>query len=132
MATLDLQNHAFDGLVTDALEHLWDFSHLGNHPLAELESVKRQTSGSPDLTHLDAGRALSDLLQAAIEDLKPVKKQRKFSRERTFSTILYKAYVEGIPNKQIAESLGIAERTLYRYKTRAIRVVAHILRDWDG
>jgi hypothetical protein len=131
MATLDLEGVKFDRLVADALEHLWDFSYLGKHPLAELQSVKRQTSGSSDSTHLDAGRALSDLLQAAIEDLKPAKRQREISRERFFSTVLFQAYIEGIPNKQIAGSFRVGERTLYRYKAKAVRVVAQLLRDWE-
>jgi hypothetical protein len=132
MATLDVESVKFDSLVADALEHLWDFSYLGNHALVELEIVKRQAVRSSDSTHLDEGRALSDLLQAAIEDLKPAKRQRDISRERMFSTILYQAYVEGIPNTQIAEVLNIGERTFYRYKRKAIRVVAQLLRDWEG
>jgi hypothetical protein len=132
MVASSLEGPEFDRLVADALEHLWDFSYLGKHPLAELQSVKSQIPLPNGLTHLDKGRALSDLLQSAIENLKPAKRQRDVSRERTFSTILYRAYVEGIPNRQIAGSLHIGVRTMYRYKSKAIRVVAQILRDWEG
>jgi hypothetical protein len=130
MATLDPEDAGFDGLVVDVLEHLWDFSYLGKHRLAGLQSVKRQILQN-DSTHLDEGRALSEILQAAIDDLKPAKRQRDFSRERMFSTILYQAYIEIIPNAQIARSLHIGVRTLYRHKAKAIRVVAQLLRDWE-
>jgi hypothetical protein len=131
MVALRLEGPEFDRLVGDALEHLWDFSYLGKHPLVELQSVKSQIPLPNGWTHLDRGRALSDLLQAAIEDLKPVKRQRDVSRERMFATILYRAYVEGIPNQQIAALLHVGDRTMYRYKRRAIRVVAQLLRDWE-
>jgi DNA-directed RNA polymerase specialized sigma subunit len=48
-----------------------------------------------------------------------------------FSAILHQAYVEGIPNTRIGEALNIGERTLCRYKRKAIRVVAQLLREWE-
>ncbi len=131
MAGMDLEGPEFDGLVADALEHLWDFSHLGNHPLAQLRTVARTAKHSSDPTHLDRGRALCDLLVTAIEQPKPAKRQRDFSREKMFATILYRAYVEGVPNQEIAEGLNIGDRTFYRYKAGAIRVVAQLLREWE-
>lgn len=132
MAAIDLDGPEFDGMVADALEHLWDFSYLGSHPLAGLESVTRAVARAVDPSHLDRGRALCDLLVRAMDQLKPGKRQRDISRERMFSIILSRAYIDGIPNKQIAESLNIGDRTFYRYKANAIRVVARLLRDWEG
>lgn len=132
MAAIDLDSPEFDGLVADALEHLWDFSYLGSHPLARLESVTRIAARSVKPSHLDQGRALNDLLVKAIDQLKPGKRQRDISRERMFWIILSRTYIDGIPNKEITESLNIGDRTFYRYKANAIRVVARLLRDWEG
>ncbi len=129
--TLDHNNDDFAKQVADALEHLWDYSYLGQHPLAQLNSVKRRLRHRSDVSHVDLGRATSEVLQEAIENLKPSNGQRDFSREKHFYTILTKAYLDGMENRTIAASLSIGERTLYRYNFKAIRVIAQILKDWE-
>lgn len=131
MENLDFTDQGFEKQVADALKHLWDYSYLGKHPLARLNAVRRRMHNRSEVSHVDVGRAVSDLLQAAIGNMKPTNDQGEFSRERYYHTILTKAYVEGTENKAIADSLNIGERTLYRYCTRAVQVVAQILRDWE-
>jgi hypothetical protein len=131
MPLTDLDKRKFEELVADALEHFWDYAYLGAHPLAELESVKQRVFSSVRRNHVETGRALNGVLRDAIETLKSDEKCYGFSREKHYHTILYKAYVESVRNKDIASSLHIGERTLYRYSTKAIQVVSKILMDWE-
>ncbi len=127
----DLSDRDFKKQVADALKHLWDFSYLGTHPLAQLKSVKRRLRNRYQATHVVVGRTVSEVLRAAIEDLKPIDEQRDFSREKHYYSILTMAYVEGVQNKAIADSLNIGERTLYRYTAKAVQCVSQILRELD-
>ena len=131
MALAGMETREFEKLVANALEHLWDFAYLGKHPLANLRSVQSRALHRNGLSYLDTGRALSDVLQAAIESLKLCTQQEELSRERHYYTILHQAYVECVQNKMIARSLDMGERTLYRYSTKAIQAVAQILHDWE-
>src|SRR5438045_8790240 len=55
-------------LVEEALEHLWDYSYLGSHPLASLRLTRRYlANGKGHETHIDRGMAVSRLLQDAIQ-----------------------------------------------------------------
>lgn len=67
-------------LVSEALEHFWDYAYLGNHPLAELQCV-RQLLASPTSSHLEKGRALSSLLRRAIQTLEPSAERQRRSDE---------------------------------------------------
>ncbi len=129
---LDLNPAEFERRVADALEHLWDFSYLGKHPLAQLSIVKRRLLTKTAGSNLATGRTVSEVLRVAIETLKPTGDQLNFSREKHYYTILTQAYVEAIPNKTIANSICVGERTLYRYSIKAIQALARILRDWEA
>ena len=131
-ASTDMSRREFDRLVAGGLEHLWDFSYLGKHPLSQLSIVKQRLPQELHHSHLDAGRAVSEILRDAIEALKPIEGQKNFSREKHYYTILVKAYVESIPNKTIAKSINMGERTLYRYSIKAIQASAQVLWDWDA
>ena len=87
MALEDVETREFERLVADALEHLWDFAYLGKHPLTGLRSVQRRTPQRNGLSYLDNGRALSDLLQAAIESLRPCPQQEELSHEKYYYSI---------------------------------------------
>ncbi len=129
---VDVNDRQFESRVAGALEHLWDFSYLGKHPLSKLKIVKQRLAQQAHSIHLDTGRAVSEILRAAIETLKPTDGQSDFSREKHYYTILTKAYVEGVANRLVAESIHVGERTLYRYNIKAIQAVAQILRDWEA
>src|SRR5713226_1446772 len=70
-ASTDMSRREFDRLVAEGLEHLWDFSYLGKHPLSQLSIVKQRLPQMLHHSHLDAGRAVSEILRHAIEALKP-------------------------------------------------------------
>jgi hypothetical protein len=127
-----LNSPDFGEMLEDALEHLWEFSYLGQSPLARLKSVNRALPQDSPWSHVDRGRALHTILQEAIEQLKPTEQQLNLSREAAYYPILHRAYVEGVDNKAIAQTAGISLRTFYRQRTEAIRAVAQILRDWES
>lgn len=117
-------------LVPDAMEHLYDFSYLGTHPLAHLRVVATMTSHDhTPLTHVDRGRSLSKALQAAIDELKPDNEPAMVGSETRFYTLLYQAYHEGKENHEVALDLSISDRTFYRERLRALRALAQIV--WD-
>ncbi len=117
-------------LVPDAVEHLYDYSYLGTHPLAHLRVVATMTTHDHmPLTHVDRGRALSKALQAAIAELKPDDEPANGRRETRFYTLLYDAYHEGKENREVAIALSISERTFYRERRRALQALAQIV--WD-
>lgn len=114
----------------DAVEHLYDFSYLGTHPLAALRIVAAANihDHTPS-THIDRGRALSKVLQVAIDELSPTGEPANVSRESRFFALLFQAYREGKENREIAITLSISERTFYRERLRALHALAQIL--WD-
>jgi len=119
-----------DRLAPDALHHLYDFSYLGTHPLAHLRVVARMTAHDhPPLTHVDHGRALSKVLQIAIDELKPTGEPANVGHETRFYAILYQEYREGKQNREIALNLSVSERTFYRDRRRALHALAQIV--WD-
>jgi hypothetical protein len=128
---LSVSDQEFDAWVSDALERLWDFHYLGNHPLAKLNRVEEQLTGKHARSHLDRGKILSEVLQAAIEALRPSKAPRGHSNESRYYPILYYAYVETEENQSIARRLDISERTFYRELPKAIHVIAQVLHDWE-
>ena len=129
---MDMYSNEMENWVADALEHLYDFSYLGTHPLANLRVVdKTLVRDQTPLTHVDRGRALSKVLQIAIDELKPVDKPDDVGREARFYSILYEAYRQGKENQDIALRLSISERTFYRDRRRALQAVAQVLRDME-
>jgi hypothetical protein len=119
-----------DKWLADALEHMYDYSYLGTHPLAHLNVVDRFVihDQSP-LTHVDRGRAVSRLLQAAIAELARTGEPSNVGRESRYYAILYQEYQEGRENREIALNLSISERTFYRERKRALRSLAQVV--WD-
>ena len=89
--------------LPDALEHLYDYSYLGTHPLSQLRCVARLiVRDQTPLTHVDRGRALSRALQIAIDELKPEDEPANVGHEKRFYAILNQKYREGRENREIA------------------------------
>jgi len=132
MTPIDLDSPEFMSLIADALEHIWDFSYLGKHPLTKLNTVIEQMPRKTRISHIDYGRALGEVLQAAIESIKPADKKKHWSWEARYYAVLLKTYLEGDNNRAVAHSLGISERTLYRYRVKAIRLVTEVVHDWES
>ena|SRR5437762_3171958 len=118
-------------LVEEALEHLWDYSYLGAHPLASRPFTRSYlANGKGRETHIDRGMALSRLLQDAIQKLKALQLRKPSSEARLYD-ILYQAYVEGEKNPDVARRLDISERTFYRERRRAIVVLTSVLAEME-
>lgn len=117
-------------MVEDALRHLYDYAYLGEQELAQLGAVRQHLGQVEVVTHLDQGRALSQLLIDVIEKLRPPGPEpTELSREWIQYTILNDAYVLGEPNRDIMNKLYISESTFNRARRRAVRGVARAIEE---
>jgi hypothetical protein len=112
----------FVRIVEDALRHLTDTIALGGSPLAEKMSLN---GGS----QIERGKQLQGLLIQAIESLKPAEKRPPEPLPRVWynHAVLYDAYVECVPNREIMARLYISEGTFNRTRRNAIRGLARML-----
>jgi hypothetical protein len=113
-------------LVEDALRHLYDYTYLGMHKLADTHLVSRCLEREVRVvTNLDRGRALSRALVDVIERLHPPDPEpRPLTREWIQYTILHDAYVLGELNRDIMSRLYISESSFNRARRQAVRGVA--------
>jgi hypothetical protein len=124
-------------LVEDALRHLHDFSYLGEHELAQLKVVDWELARHDHqfLTHIDRGKALSEVLVRAVGKLRPGGPEPAPHsvppREWQPYVILYDAYVLGELNRDIMSRLYVGEGTFNRTRRRAIRAVARALQEME-
>jgi len=132
-----LDEPAFVALVEEALRHLHNFTYLGSHELATLTVVDWAL---PDgharfVTHIDRGKALSQVLTDSIGKLRPAGQEPKAysvpSRSWYQYTVLHDAYVLGDLNRDIMSKLYISEGTFNRTRRRAIRGVAKALEEME-
>jgi hypothetical protein len=113
-------------LVEDALRHMHDYTCLGEHPLARLRAVDSFLADPEQafVTHLDRGKALQELLVAAIEKLRPSgPAPSPPGREWYAYRILHDCYVLGRLNREVIAMLYISEGTFNRARRRAVRAV---------
>ncbi len=112
----------FIKLVEEALRHLPDTIALGQSPLAE----KMLLQGN---SQIERGKLLQELVAASIESLKPTEKRPPEPLPRVWYNyaVLYDAYVEGVPNREIMARLYISEGTFNRTRRNAIRGLARML-----
>jgi hypothetical protein len=121
-------------LVEDALRHLYDYVYLGEHRLAQLFIVESylDIQEGAFVTHLDQGKALQEVLIAALEKLRPPGPQPSLPpREWHQYVILHDSYVLGERNRDIMAKLYIGEGTFNRARRRAIRGVARALEEME-
>jgi GAF domain-containing protein len=127
----------FVPLVEDALRQLHDFSYLGEHALAQLAVVDWELARRDHefLTHIDRGKALSEVLVRAVGKLRPggpePARHSVPPREWQPYVILYDAYVLGELNRDIMSRLYVGEGTFNRTRRRAIRAVARALQEME-
>jgi hypothetical protein len=122
-------------LVEDALRHLYDYSCLGQHQLAQLQFLQRQQqlcSGTPSLNnHLELGRALRSFLVDIIGQLRPTGQLPTSAvvpqREWHPYIILHASYVQGELTREIMARLYISEGNYNRTRRRAIDSVARAI-----
>jgi hypothetical protein len=109
-------------VVEGALRHLTDTITLGGSPLAE----KMLLNGG---SQIERGKQLQQLLIDSIESLKPAEKRPPEPLPRVWynHAVLYDAYVECVPNREIMARLYISEGTFNRTRRNAIRGLARML-----
>ncbi len=112
----------FERMVEHSLQHLSDTSLLGQSGLAEELLI----SGA---THLERGRAVREALVRGIESLKPTSAAPSGTPPREWYqyTVLYEAYVEDVPNRDIMARLYVSEGTFNRERKKALKAVAQAL-----
>lgn len=112
----------FIRIVEEALRHLPDTVTLGQSALAAKISVKADS-------HIERGKYLQELLTNSIEAFKPGEKRPPEPLPRVWynHAVLYDAYVEGVPNREIMARLYISEGTFNRTRRNAIRGLARML-----
>jgi len=108
--------------VEEALRHLPDTVALGQSALAEKMLLKGES-------HIERGKHLQELLTGSIEAFKPGEKRPPEPLPRVWynHAVLYDAYVEGVPNREIMARLYISEGTFNRTRRNAIRGLARML-----
>ena len=127
----------FAALVEDALRRLYDYTYLGEHDMARLSIVDWHLQDGDDrfVTHIDRGKAVSEILVDAVNKLRPEgaapKRHSIPPRKWHQFTILYDAYVMGELNRDIMSKLYIGEGTFNRTRRRAVRGVAKALREME-
>jgi hypothetical protein len=111
--------------VEGALRHLNDFPTLSQHPLL---GHTPSTLGVDRPASEGAALLRGDLLQA-IERLRPATPRPTPGSSNgpggwLHFLVLYEAYVEGRPNKQIMQRYYLSEGTFHRARRRAIDTLA--------
>ena len=112
----------FIRMVEDALRHLPDTVTLGQSALAGKIFIK-------GASHIERGKQLQELLTGSIEAFRPADKRPPEPLPRVWynHAVLYDAYVEGVPNREIMARLYISEGTFHRTRRNAIRGLARML-----
>jgi GAF domain-containing protein len=132
-----LSDAEFVAAVEDALRRLYDYSYLGEQPLAGLRVVDWCLEDCEEafVTHIDRGKALSEVVQQALSKLRPQGEAPGRHdippREWHPYVILYDSYVEGEMNRDIMARLYISEGTFNRTRRRAVRSVAKALQEME-
>jgi hypothetical protein len=119
--------------VEDALRNIFDYAHLGDSPLVELNLVVREF---PDgaVTHIDQGKALNTTISMAVEKLRPAEQlpREPVPREWHPYLILHGAYFEDRLNRDIMSQLYISEGTFNRTRRSTIRSVTRMLEEMEA
>ena len=117
-----MQFDAFETLIKDALNNLFDFAILETHPLLSNGiSIPIDYSGSK-------GEYLKKILLEAVENLKPAEKSYDINTtEWRVYIVLLNRYLEGMNSIDVAKLLAMSERQYRRYQKKAIQSVALLI-----
>ncbi|MCP4541769.1 MAG: response regulator [Chloroflexi bacterium] len=107
--------------VKDAMEHLYDFSYLQRHPLAQVDGP---SAGQPGET---PSQRLRRELVAAIETLNPGPNVPFRAPHARVYNLLLMRYVEGVTVQEAAHDLAVSRRQAHRDLRRGEESVAAIL-----
>jgi hypothetical protein len=119
--------------VEDALRHLFDYAHLGDTPLVNLNLVHRQLP-SDQVTYIDQGKAVHTVITGVVEKLRPAGEPSSNPPPREWYPymILNLAYLEDCPNRDIMSQLYISEGTFNRTRRSGIRSVRRMLEEMEA
>lgn len=117
-----MQFDAFETLIKDALNNLFDFAVLETHPLLSNGiTIPINYPGSK-------GEYLKKILQEAVESLKPTEKSYDInSNEWRIYIVLLNRYLESMNSIDVAKLLAMSERQYRRYQKKAIQSVALLI-----
>jgi hypothetical protein len=119
--------------IRQLLRNWHSLTTLGEHPLAHwgIVEAQRQAIGhSP--TAAGRGLALREVLQAALENLKPDDGPPSPTENRWRSyLVLSEQYVQGRDPAWMQEHLLISKSTYYSAQKRALEMMADVLRVWE-
>lgn len=118
-----IDNPGLTRWVKDALTHYWGGPNLTHSPLLKLRAVGARVEAYQG----DSVRALRDVLQQAIDALRPAGERSMTSSEWTLYNILDLKFREGWRVNDIANRLAISESDLYRKQRAAIAEVSRTL-----
>jgi hypothetical protein len=95
---------------------------LGQSALANKLAIK-------GASHVERGKQLRQLIVESIQSLRPAEKRPAEPLPRVWYNyaVLYDAYVEEVPNREIMARLYISEGTFNRTRRNAIRGLARLL-----
>lgn len=92
--------------------------------------ARQLSSPNAAITDIERGKALWVILEEAIERLRPADKpDGRITRAWRQYRVLHDAYLLGLPNREIAQSLYISARTFDRDRRKAINAVSRIV--WE-
>lgn len=123
MATISTNPNAdFVKMVEDGLRHYSDYIVLGQSSLADWAGIKAES-------HVERGKLLQKFLSDAIDSFRPAGTRPAEPLPRVWYSyaVLYDAYVEGVPNREIMARLYISEGTFNRTRRNALRGLARLL-----
>jgi len=112
----------FTKIVEEGLRRYSDYIALGQSPLADWAGITAES-------HVERGKQLQKFLAEAIESFRPAGTRPHEPLPRVWYSyaVLYDAYVEGVPNREIMARLYISEGTFNRTRRNAIRGLARLL-----
>jgi hypothetical protein len=115
-------------VVENALRNLFDFVHLADSPLADMDLVQQKMAGDRK-THLERGKTIQAIVMEALEKMRPAGEVPRDPPPREWYPyiILHDAYVKGVQNRDIMSRLYISEGTFNRTRRLAIRSLARAL-----
>ena len=117
----------FANWVKDALSHYWGGPKLTHSPLTKLRIVMQGL----DQAEGDVTKALRQVLEMAIERLRPEGKQEFVTQEWLLYNILDMRFLQGRKVREIAHKLAVSESDLYRKQRIAIEQVARVLTEME-
>jgi GAF domain-containing protein len=120
-------------VVEDALRNLYDYTYLGDTPLAAMRLTMACLSQG-QVTCLERGKAVHAIILESIEKLRPGASTPRDPLPRDWYPylILKDAYIEEVSNREIMMRLYISEGTFNRTRRGAVRSLARAMGEMEA